>query len=113
MDARLFTDYLREIDRGRLLEELSTRTQELVQAIAETGKRGAITLKLDINPSSKIDTETVAVVASVKVALPEAERHSTLYFVTPEANLSRRDPRQGDIEDHLNVLEGGRQANGD
>ncbi len=112
MTARLFTDYLRELDKGRVIEELSTGMQELISCIMETGKRGSLTLKIDIAPSSKIDTETVAVVASLKITSPEPDRHSTLYYITPENNLSRRDPRQMDLEDALTVHTGGQQAEG-
>jgi hypothetical protein len=45
--------------------------------------------------------ETVTLTAALDVKLPKPERVSSLFFITPENNLTRRDPRQGDFEDHL------------
>lgn len=107
--ARLFTDYLRELDKGRFLTELSSEMQALVEAIAETGKKGSITVKLDLSPSSH-DAETVTVSPTFKTVLPKATPGATLYFMTEERNLSRRDPRQGDIEDTLHEVKNGAPA---
>ena len=110
MTERLFADYLRELHRGQIHEELSGRFRELIQAVSETGRAGSLTLKLTVKPTGGIDSETVALGVSIKAVPPEPERHAALYFVTPEFNLSRRDPRQGDFEEHLETIEGGKPS---
>lgn len=110
MNARLFADYLREIDKGKLHAELSTRFQELVEAVAQVGKGGAVTLKLSVKPASNLDAEVLTVAGSVKLAAPEPQRSATIFFVDDDFNLSRRDPRQGDIEDSLRGIDGGKTA---
>jgi hypothetical protein len=101
MTARMFSDYLREIERGQLLNDLSSEMQALVQAVYDTGKAGALTLKIAIKPEGRASMETVTLTAALDVKLPKPERVSSLFFITPENNLTRRDPRQGDFEDHL------------
>ena len=112
MTARPFTDYLREIDRGRLLDELSEKFQSLIESVAETGKAGSISLKLSLKPTGGIDSETASLATDVKVQTPQPSRNPSLYFVTPDFNLSRRDPRQSDLEEHLHAVDGGRNAEG-
>lgn len=106
MSARLFADYLREIDKGRLHAELSTRFHELVEAVSTIGKGGTVTLKLNVKPMSNMDSGVVNVAGEVKLAAPSPERSATLFFVDDEFNLTRRDPRQHDIEDSLRVMPG-------
>lgn len=112
MSARLFADYLREIDKGRLHAELSGRFQELVEAVSQVGKAGSVTLKLSLKPASEMDGGVVTLSGEVKLTAPQPKRSATIFFVDEEFNLSRRDPRQGDIEDSLRGIDGGRAAPG-
>jgi hypothetical protein len=106
-EARLFADYLREIEKGRLHQELSVKFQELVQAVAESGRAGKLSLVVDVKPFKK-SGEAVELNTMIKLSAPQPERDAQLYFITPEFNLSRRDPRQGDIEEQLHTIDGGR-----
>jgi hypothetical protein len=106
-EARLFADYLREIEKGQLHQELSVKFQELVQAVAESGRAGKLSLVVDVKPF-KNNAETVELNTAIKVIAPQPERSAQLYFITPEFNLSRRDPRQGDFEESLTTIDGGR-----
>ncbi len=107
MSARIFSDYLREVEKGRLLTDLSEDFQRLVQAVSETGQGGSLTLRLAVKPQGGIDAETVTIMGDVKTTLPREARAATLFFVTPEFNLSRRDQRQMDLDDRLRAVEEG------
>lgn len=48
MSPLQFPDFLRALDKGRVVGELAERLAELVQAIKETGKAGALTIKIDL-----------------------------------------------------------------
>ena len=105
MTARLFTDYLREIDKGRLNEILSSEMQSLVEAVYATAKKGSLTLKIELEPKGE---DTVVLTTKVDAKVPKEGAKPALYFVDEDAfNLTRRDPRQMDIQDHLQPINGG------
>lgn len=48
---RLITDVLRDIRRGRPVEEATNALADVVRAVDETGKKGSVTITLTISPS--------------------------------------------------------------
>lgn len=100
-DPRSFLDVLRELDKGAVNDRLGEALQELVEACAATGKKGDLTLKLSVDPKSTEDAEHCAVSASVKLAKPGPSLRASLFFIDDAKNLTRRDPRQGDLEEHV------------
>lgn len=95
MGARPFMDLLREQRNGRLHDLLTEKMQELVQSVVEERKGGTLTMTLTVTPKGD-----GAVLLSDKVAIktPEPARGESLFFVTPENNLERQDPRQREME---------------
>ena len=95
---RSFAEYLREIDRGRLLTDLTADFKDLVRAVTETGKPGSLTLTLTLKPQG-VAADTVMVEAAVKLKDPQPSRAGSLFFVSDDLNLTRRDPRQLELAD--------------
>lgn len=95
--ARPFMDFLREHRNGLTHDELSDALQELVAAVAESGKAGTLTLKISVKPAGR-DSGALEVGADVKVAPPKSSPGVAIFFATPENNLQRQDPRQTSME---------------
>lgn len=95
-------DVLRDHRAGRTHEDLTEGLQALVAAVAETQKGGSITLRLDVKPHG--DGATM-VTATVSAKLPKAQGGGSIFFITPENNLERQDPRQQDLP--LRAVPGG------
>ncbi|MFD3646342.1 hypothetical protein ACFWUT_23510 [Streptomyces cyaneofuscatus] len=91
---RPFAAFLQEQSGGQLHDELSTRLHELIEAVRETGKAGAIALKIDVKPIAGTDGRTVTVTDTVTSKVPRTERPKSIFFVDDTGNLSRTDPRQ-------------------
>ncbi|MEX3777807.1 hypothetical protein [Pseudomonas sp. MYb118] len=89
--ARPFIDTLRDIEAGGLLDELSETQHSLIDAIRQTGKGGELTIKLIYKPEG---SGQMTIKADVKAKEPILARGTSLFFMTPEGNLTRRDPRQ-------------------
>lgn len=102
-------DFLREQRRGGLHDEVTRKLHELVCAVMDHRKAGSLTIKITIKPGDR-SAEHVEVADQVTLNAPEADRPSSIFFTTPEGNLSRRDPRQGDLEEHLRAMRGGRRS---
>ncbi|ARF62860.1 hypothetical protein B1H20_16790 [Streptomyces violaceoruber] len=92
--VRPFAAFLQEQSGGQLHDELSTRLHELIEAVRETGKAGAIALKIDVKPIAGTDGRTVTVTDTVTSKVPKTERPKSIFFVDDTGNLSRTDPRQ-------------------
>jgi len=92
--SRPFIDTLRDIEAGGLLDELSETQHSLIDAIRLTGKAGELTIKLAYKPDGN---GQMTIKADVKAKEPAISRGTSLFFLTPEGNLTRRDPRQQDL----------------
>ena len=92
--SRPFIDTLRDIEAGGLLDELSETQHSLIDAIRLTGKGGELTIQLAYKPDGN---GQMTIKADVKAKEPALSRGTSLFFLTPEGNLTRRDPRQQDL----------------
>lgn len=95
---RPFTDVLRDHRNGRLVDQLSQRLAKVVEAVEETGKAGAITLKLKIEPN-KGEEGAFTVVPSISTSMPENDLPKALFYSDGEGNLLRESPNQRGIFD--------------
>lgn len=105
MGARPFTDFLREHRHGKTHDDLSVALNELVAAVAETNKGGELVLKVKIKPAGREASGAVIVTDEIQVKAPKVERGESIFFVTPENNLTRQDPNQQRTE--LREVRGG------
>lgn len=94
--TRPFADVLLELDRGREHLDLSRRFQELIAEVQRTGKAGTFAYKLTVKPAKA--EGMVEVVGALTVKVPEFDRHSSMFFVDDDQNLTRDDPRQVELD---------------
>jgi hypothetical protein len=86
------------IDHGAVSGEADSGLAELVQAVRETGRKGKVTVVLEVRPYKGNDIN-VEVAAAVTVALPKAEPRAGLFFVSGDGHLTRDDPRYDTLFD--------------
>lgn len=92
--VRPFLDVLRELEKGRLADELSEKLPAVVAGVKDTGKAGSLTLNIKIKPYTK-GGEDILIVESVVVAkIPQPDRKPSLMYADGDANLVRQDPNQ-------------------
>jgi len=86
---------LAEIDNGGTASELAHELTELVQAAAMTGKKGKLTLEIQVKPTGagKMEIE-----AEVKPKAPKPTKHSTTFFSNERFELQRSDPNQKELQ---------------
>lgn len=88
----MFMDFLREHRSGLTHSELTDALKELVAAVTEERKGGKITLTITVKPLGKGDGLEVS--CDVKLAAPVPTPGTSIWFATPDNDLSRVDPRQ-------------------
>lgn len=87
-----FGALLSQIDQGFFEKEVQDNLRELMAAITDTQKKGTITLTITIAPKPKF--RAMGVTGDVKIGKPKHPAIETLFFPTPDGNLTRHDPRQ-------------------
>jgi hypothetical protein len=98
-----FGAVVQEQRNGLLHSELSEKLADLVGAVLEHEKPGALTLTIKVTPNK--DGSSLLVTDDVKVKAPAAPRRPSVFFADSHGNLSRRDPRQPELP--LRELRGG------
>ena len=87
-----FGNILATLQKGRTHIELGRALQDLTEAVRATGKAGTLTFALKVSPSKQFGM--VELEDKITVKPPEPERYASLFYVTDDANLTRRDPNQ-------------------
>jgi hypothetical protein len=94
--ADLFNATMAQLRNGQTQIEASEQLAELVQACRDTNKVGEITIKIKVRPDGA--TGQYFLEDQITMKAPKQERGKTLFFGTPEGNLSRTDPKQRELD---------------
>jgi hypothetical protein len=101
--VRPFAELLTVLDHGAAHAEASRQLHDLVAAVRDQGKKGTMTIALQVAPL-KGSTSQVVVAAQVTSKPPKSEPAAAVFFLDDDGNLSRNDPRQLEM-DGLRVVE--------
>ena len=93
-----FMQFIQTFRRGELLDDCNQKLNELMEALATADKGGSFTLKFDFkhNKAGQIEITPNAVIKKPAKNVPPG-----VYFISDDSRLTRRDPRQMDIEDEI------------
>ena len=91
---RPYTDVLREIRKGRVVDAASEALAEVVKAVLDTDKAGKLGVELTIKPNSD---GAVEITAKVKPTIPQGDLPSGLFFADLDGDLHRDDPTQREM----------------
>ena len=103
-----FSQQLAYINKGTLDAELTEALAEVIKAVRETGKKGAVTLTLNCSMLNTRDENTMKVTPKVTRTIPELDRADTIMFSTADGDLLRDAPAQ--VQMDLKVIEQAPQA---
>lgn len=93
LQVRPFADILRELNQGSVIDEAAVMLQDLVKAVRERGKKGTLTLRVDVQPM-KGDAAALVVSAQATAKPPAGEPTSAVFFADEPGNLLRENPAQ-------------------
>ncbi|GGS88273.1 hypothetical protein ACFFV7_51110 [Nonomuraea spiralis] len=91
--VRPFADVLRDIQGGEVADEAAMLMQQLVAAVQTHGKKGSMTLAIEVQPM-KGNTSALMVSAQASIKPPKGEPTAAVFFFDGDNNLVRDDPRQ-------------------
>lgn len=87
---RDFSQFLAEFAHGSVNTKATEKLREVVAACIETGRKGAVTIKIDITADGKL----ASLRAHVSSKKPEAALPGQVFFTTEAGDLRDEDPRQ-------------------
>ncbi len=95
-----FVSTLIEMRNGAVASDCSRKLTELITAILETGKKGKLTLNINVVPSrlSLGKVTEVEIDHDCKVSKPELSTGRSIFYSTPDGQLLRNDPSQAEFE---------------
>ena len=97
-NSRPFRDFLGEHRQGKTHDMLSDQWQEIVAAVADTGKAGELVIKIKMKPMNEKSAgdrdDPFIVTVDTTLKLPKEPAPESIYYVTPENNLTKRAPQQ-------------------
>lgn len=93
---RPITDILRDIRRGRAVEQATRLLGEVVRAVDETGKPGQVTITLTVKPEKGGGSQKT-IIAAVKAKKPEGDIPEAVFFSDGDGDLHRADPAQNEM----------------
>lgn len=93
-NAAPILETLKYIESGYLLIDMAELQQKIVGHVTDHGGAASMTVKL----TYQMDGRNVVVKGVLDEKVPKLSRGTTLFFPTPENNLTRNDPRQKKLE---------------
>lgn len=92
-ELRPFSEWITDHAQGTVDLEMTAALAELTQAVAHHGKKGAVTLKITVEPGgSGGRTVVTSCVVDAKPPIPDPEQ--SIFYVGDGGSLHRDDPYQ-------------------
>lgn len=85
---------LQQAQNGAIIDDLSFKMREVIEAVRRTGKKGVVTLKLEITKleSAKERSDQVRLDGEVTYKKPGTKAGSALFYINDQNGLQRQDP---------------------
>jgi hypothetical protein len=89
-----------ECNRGNFLIECGRQLQELTDGIIRTGKKGKLTITLELIPAGICDgrINQFEITPMVTIKEPQPSQGSSIFFVSEDNHLTRDDPNQEQLD---------------
>lgn len=93
-DKTPFSEQVAYLAKGTLNEEATEELAELIKAVRLTGKKGSITVKLEVSMLDKSSEDAMRISGDVTSKKPTPDTPVTVMFSTGDGDLLRDDPEQ-------------------
>lgn len=90
---RPITDILRDMRRGRIVDDATEALEEVVKAVDATEKAGSVTIKITVKPSKDGGWEKTLSTA-ISTSIPRKDSPDAVFFSNADGDLVRDDPDQ-------------------
>jgi hypothetical protein len=93
---KAFAIFIQDVNDGQTHAGLTADLGELFQTVRNTGRGGAMTVKIKVTPAVKGggEVDKITITVDRKLELPKPEAPSDFFWLTDEAEPTRQHPRQ-------------------
>jgi hypothetical protein len=91
-----FQEFMEQHRQGGMLTDLSEKLEDAVADAMRSGKEATITIVIAVKPKG---TDRVFVSDKITAKQPQPEHSASLFFVTPQNRLTRKNPNQLALSD--------------
>lgn len=91
-----FTDVLRDIRKGKVVDACSEELAEVVRAVLDTDKAGKFTLELTVKPQGRGEL-SIVLLAKIATKVPQADLPDAIFYTDLDGGLHRDDPNQREL----------------
>ena len=95
--TRPFADFLLEHNKGAGHQKAGEALQRVVGAVRDTGKKGSVTITVNIEPMKQSEDALVTTVV-VAEKIPTVAPKGAIFYADEDHNLQRTDPQQLEFE---------------
>lgn len=92
MSSRSFHDFLREHKQGETHDRISDLMQELAAAVGAEHRAGKLVITISMKPAG--DTGAFELTVDPVLKAPKPSTYTSLFYLTPENNLTKQSPQQ-------------------
>lgn len=100
IDQDNFSDRIAEFSEGWLDRELTQRLADLIKAVKVNGKKGSLTLRLDVTPRNEKDGDIVIIRPCISDNTPKVAVDPEVFRAYDDGDLERI-PLGGEVDDGL------------
>ena len=92
-----FLQLIEDLRTGEAMEEYNQLIEDLIRTVKSTGRKGLMTIKLELTPTGTEGLGTIAIKDLVEVKHPRPKVAETHLFINKKGGLSTRDSRQMEL----------------
>ncbi len=92
-----FTSLIESLNAGTFNDELSEELRNVVKGVLTTGKKGSLSLKIEILPDEVGDNWLLFSLKDIKVSVPTMPRRKATLYALPNGNLHHDEPEQEEM----------------
>lgn len=97
MSTANFISFLTNLENGHFLRRINEQMPDLVAALHNFEGKVVPKAKLTIAVELMLKDGVIEVLPELTVKAPKPPRNRTIFYATPDNNLTRVDPRQGEL----------------
>lgn len=88
--------FIQDVNDGQTHTGLTADLAELFQTVRNTGRSGAMTVKIKVMPATKggAEVDKITITVDRKLELPKPEAPSDFFWLNEDAEPTRQHPRQ-------------------
>lgn len=93
-----FNLFMAQLNDGHTNAKVTAELDKLFAAVQATGKTGSVTLTIAVRLAARDQSDRVLITPKVSSKMPEPDPRVDFFWMSDDAEISRKHPTQGEID---------------